>query len=77
MAAMHAIRAGLFGAALLGAFTPVSVQYGGGVASPTATCATCCPQEGATCVICGTLTCIKEVGYYEARIGPGGCVNDT
>jgi hypothetical protein len=76
MVAMHAIRAGFFGGTLLAAFAPVSIHYGGGVASPTATCATCCPQEGATCVICGTQGCVTVAGYYEAKIGPGGCVND-
>ena len=77
MVPMQAIRVGLFGSALLAAFTPVSIQYGGGVASPTATCATCCPQDGATCVICGTQGCVKVAGYYEGKVGPNGCVNET
>lgn len=74
---MHAIRAGLFGAAVLAAFTPVSFLNAGGVASGMAVCATCCPQPGATCVICGTKECTRESGYYEGKIGPNGCLSQS
>jgi hypothetical protein len=74
---MHAIRAGLLGAAVLAAFTPLSFQSAGGVASRTAVCPTCCPQPGATCVICGTQQCSKERDYYEGKIGPGACVIES
>jgi hypothetical protein len=72
---MHAIRVGLLGAAVLAAFTPLSFQNAGGVASGTAVCATCCPQPGATCVICGTQECSKQTNYYEGKIGPGACLS--
>lgn len=72
----QAIRAVLFSGAVTAAFTPISIQGGGGVAS-TASCATCCPQEGATCVVCGTSACLAESNYYEGKIGPGGCTNET
>lgn len=74
---MRAIRAGLFGAAVFAAFTPGSLLNAGGVASGTAVCATCCPQPGATCVICGTQECSKQTNYYEGKIGPGACLSES
>ncbi|HEX6369529.1 MAG TPA: hypothetical protein VF006_11485 [Longimicrobium sp.] len=34
-----------------------------------ATCATCCPQTGATCVVCGTKSCTDVDDSYQAKIG--------
>lgn len=56
-----------------GVLAPVSFTSAAGPAPAAAECATCCPQPNATCVICGTEKCVGYPGYYEGRIGPGGC----
>lgn len=72
-----ALKAGLVGFGVLAAFSPVAPLSGGGAARAGAVCATCCPQEGATCVVCGTSDCAKVKDAYEGKIGPGGCILDS
>ncbi|HEV3049536.1 MAG TPA: hypothetical protein VGX50_04470 [Longimicrobium sp.] len=57
----------------LGVLAPVSLTSTAGVQPAAAECATCCSQPGATCVVCGTEACTALSGYYEGKIGPGGC----
>lgn len=70
-------RAGLVGAAVLGAFTPVSFQPGGGAGLATAACPTCCELAGPTCVVCGTAQCVKFENHYEGKVGTPGCASQT
>ncbi len=65
--------AGLFVASTVGVLAPFSWTQGTGVAATTAECATCCPQDGASCVICGDWKCVVHSGYYEGKMGPNGC----
>lgn len=60
-------------AAFAGVLAPVSLAREGTLVSATAECATCCAQPTATCVICGTEKCSAYSGYYEGKIGSGGC----
>lgn len=57
----------------VGVGAPVTFTGGAAPTGQIAECATCCPQDGATCVICGSDSCSGYTGYYEGRIGPGGC----
>lgn len=57
----------------VGVLAPVSVTEGGGLSTAVAECATCCAQPDATCVICGTESCVANSNYYEGKVGPGGC----
>jgi hypothetical protein len=77
MIRMDKIRVVLLAGAAMAAFTPLLVRSGGGLANVSAVCGTCCPQSGATCVICGSSTCTTETGYYEGKIGGGACVSQT
>lgn len=57
----------------IGVGAPITLTEGAILAGQTAECATCCPQEGSTCLVCGTDSCSSYTGYYEGRIGPNGC----
>lgn len=59
--------------ATLGVIAPVSFTRAGGLEAATAECASCCAQPGATCVVCGTESCVSHAGYYQGKIGPGAC----
>jgi hypothetical protein len=66
--------AALFAAAgSAGVLTPVSLTSASGVNAAVAECATCCPQQGATCVVCGTEQCVAHPGYYQGKAGPNPC----
>lgn len=58
---------------VVGVGVPVSLGESAGLAPATVECASCCQQEGATCVICGTDACSAYSDYYEGKVGPGGC----
>lgn len=63
-------------AALIGIAAPVRLSPAAELAPATATCPTCCPQQGATCVICGTLSCSAFPQSYDAKVG-GPCENES
>jgi len=63
----------LIAAGSLGVLAPVSFTRAAGVAPVTAECATCCPQNGATCVVCGSDKCVAHTNYYDGKVGPNGC----
>lgn len=66
--------AALFAAAgSVGVLAPVSLTPASGVNAAVAECATCCPQQGATCVVCGTEQCVAHPGYYQGKAGPNPC----
>jgi hypothetical protein len=64
----------LLAAGSAGVLAPISFTPKAGIAPAAAECATCCRQDGATCVICGTDKCVAHTGYYEGKMGPNGCV---
>lgn len=57
----------------LGVLAPVSFTRASGLEAASAECATCCPQQGATCVVCGTEECVAHPGYYQGKAGPKPC----
>lgn len=57
----------------LGVLAPVSLTRSPGLEAAAAECATCCPQQGATCVVCGTEVCVAHPGYYLGKAGPKPC----
>lgn len=57
----------------LAVLAPVSLTPSSGVEAAVAECATCCPQAGATCVVCGTDACVAHPGYYQGKTGPNPC----
>lgn len=63
----------LVAAGSAGVLAPVSLTNAAGLAAASAEFATCCAQPNATCVICGTDKCVAYAGYYEGKVGPGGC----
>lgn len=63
--------------AILGVVAPVSFTSASGLEASTAECASCCVQPGATCVVCGTESCVSHGGYYEGKIGPGPCESES
>lgn len=58
---------------LLAVLAPVSATRDGSLGVSAAECETCCPQRSAYCVICGGDECVVHPGYYQGKIGPGGC----
>lgn len=63
-------------AALIGIAAPVRLSPTSPPAPSTAECATCCPQQGATCVVCGSATCSAYPLSYEAKVG-SPCENES
>lgn len=57
----------------IGVLAPVSLTPSSGLKAAAAECATCCPQQGATCVVCGTEECVAHPGYYQGKAGPNPC----
>lgn len=56
-------------AALAGIAAPVRISPAAELAPATATCPTCCPQPGATCVICGSISCSAYPQSYDGKVG--------
>lgn len=52
-----------------GVLAPVSYSRAAGISDSAAACATCCPQTGSTCVVCGTKSCSTNDNAYQARVG--------
>jgi hypothetical protein len=68
------LRAGLFFAATLAAFTPIASPLGSGSLSAGAECTTCCSQPGPKCVVCSAKCVVVEDAYDN---GTGACpIND-
>lgn len=63
-------------AALAGIAAPVRLLPAAQLAPATATCPTCCPQGGATCVICGSISCSAYPQSYDAPVG-SPCENES
>lgn len=57
----------------LAVLAPVSLAPVSGLKAAVAECATRCPQQGATCVVCGTEQCVAHPGYYQGKAGPNPC----
>jgi hypothetical protein len=56
-------------AVVVGVSAPVSIAETGRLQFAGAECATCCAQEDATCIVCGTVSCGVFPGYYRAQVG--------
>jgi hypothetical protein len=70
MTSARRIHAGLFFAATLAAFTPLSLPLGSRPAVAGAACTTCCAQPGPKCVVCAA-RCETVENAYDA--GGGKC----
>lgn len=64
------IRAGLFFAATLAAFSPLQIPFGSRPAAAAAECTTCCSQAGPKCVVCSTKCVVVDDAYDN---GTGAC----
>lgn len=62
-------KLGLAAIAAIGILAPLSFSPARGVTASGAACATCCPQSGAKCVVCGTKSCSSFDESYEAKVG--------
>jgi hypothetical protein len=63
------LRALLFSAVLLFSFAPAGFPAGRGIGSSGAQCETCCTQTEASCIVCGTKSCVESTNYYMAKVG--------